>query len=215
MLNRLVLAVFISLAMRVQCQEFEAASIRPSPPLKTFEGPLSFGSRGGPGTEDAGRYTCNFCELRDLISAAYDVPDYRIVSSRPLPEDRFTVIATIAVGTSREEFRLMLQHLLASRFELQAHTDQRLMRTNTLVVSRKGVRLRPHVDGDSALAAAKKSSRQVGFYYNAQATMTDFARVLENRLREPVVDATGLLGRYDFDLSWGFDDLDTQVKRLI
>jgi uncharacterized protein (TIGR03435 family) len=45
--------------------------------------------------------------------------------------------------------------------------------------------------------------------------MTDFARVLENRLREPVVDATGLLGRYDFDLSWGFDDLDTQVKRLI
>jgi uncharacterized protein (TIGR03435 family) len=36
--------------------------------------------------------------------------------------------------------------------------------------------------------------------------MTDFARMVAGQLRRPVTDATGLTGKYDFDLWWTVDD---------
>lgn len=126
MLRSIALAgLILSCCLYSSGQEFDEASIRPSPEMNTSNGPVSFGSRGGPGTEDPGRYWCNFCEVSDLISMAYAVPEYRIASTKHLPAGRFHVIATIPPGATRDQFRVMLQNLLAERFGLRVHHEQR------------------------------------------------------------------------------------------
>ncbi len=214
MLRQIALAgLVLTCCLYSSGQEFEVASIKPSPEkIDTSSGPVFFGSKGGPGTEDPVRYSCNFCDISDLVSMAYDVPDYRIVGTKPLTANRFSVVATIPVGATRDEFRRMLQNLLAERFGLKVHREVRQMNTYRLLVSRGGVKLKPNVDGVPTEAKSRGEKPQVGYHYKAQATMADFARVVEGRIRQPVVNDTGLTGKYDFDLSWSFDDLDTDEK---
>jgi len=80
---------------------FEAASIKPSPPLDSSRGPIYVGPKGGPGTDDPGRYSCTFCDVATLVSQAFDVPEYRLVNANRLPADRFHIVATIPAGTRK------------------------------------------------------------------------------------------------------------------
>jgi uncharacterized protein (TIGR03435 family) len=201
-----LLTLILTCSLSTSAQTFEAASIRPSPEINTSTGTVYFGSRGGPGTDDPGRYRCDFCELSELIAAAYDVPEYRLVTPKPLPTTRYHVVAAIAPATTRDQFHLMLQNLLAERFSLKVHHEQREITAHRLVIAHGGLKLKPHVDGAPAKAIASKP--QPGYSYKTHATLTDFAKVVEHRMNQPVVDATGLTGTYDFDLAWTVDDLD-------
>lgn len=202
------LLTLILTCLSTSAQSFEAASIRPSPEPNFSSGSVYFGSRGGPGTDDPVRFRCDFCELSDLIAAAYNVPDYRLVTTKPLPTTRFNVVATIAPDATRDQFHLMLQNLLAERFALKIHHEQREITAHRLVIAHGGIKLKPHVDGAPAAPKGIGAKAQPGYSYTGHATLTDFAKVVENRMRQPVVDATGLTGTYDFDLAWSFDDLD-------
>ena len=187
---------------------FEVASIRPSPPLDGSHGPIYVGPKGGPGTEDPGRYWCSFCDVSGLISQAYDVPEYRIFSAYRLPDNRFHIAATLSPETTREQFRVMLQNLLADRFKLSLHHESREMRMYRLVVSPGGPKLKAHVEGGASKTENPQEIRKrpAGFYYKAQGkTMADFVKVVEGQLGKPVTDATGLNEKYDFDIWWTAD----------
>jgi uncharacterized protein (TIGR03435 family) len=187
---------------------FEVASIRASPPIDTSSGPLSFGPRGGPGTGDPTRYTCNFCSISEIVSQAYNLPEYRVLSARRLPTDRFHIVANVSAGATRDQFRVMLQNLLADRFGLRAHRELREMETFRLLRSPGVFKLKPHIEGAPVETRTDNRQRAPGFYYRVQAkSMADFANVIEGRIRKPVADATGLTGTYDFDVWWALDDL--------
>jgi len=190
---------------------FEVASIRASPPIDTSSGPLSFGPRGGPGTEDPTRYTCNFCNISELVSQAYNLPEYRVFSAKRLPTDRFHIVANVPAGATRDRFQVMLQNLLADRFGLRIHRELREMEMFRLLRSPGVLKLKPHIEGASVEARADKADKREhapGYYYRVQAkSMADFANVIEGRIQKPVADATGLTGTYDFDVWWAFDDL--------
>jgi uncharacterized protein (TIGR03435 family) len=66
------------------------------------------------------------------------------------------------------------------------------------------------------LEAAKTSrnrNRAPGYYYQLQGrTVGDFAKLVEGQLRRPVTDATGLNGKYDFDVWWTTDDLNADAQ---
>jgi len=192
---------------------FDAASIKPSPPLDGSHGPIYVGSKGGPGTDDPGRYTCTFCDLSGLLSTAYDVPEYRLFSTDRLPADRFHVVATIPAGTTKEQFRLMLRNLLAERFKVTVHRESREMQVFLLSVAAGGPKLQAHVEAAPLPVEDQRRNRTPGFYYKIQGkTMADFARVVEGQLRKPVTDATGLTGLYDFDVWWTFDELNPDAS---
>ena len=196
---------------------FEAASIKPSPPIDSSRGPVYFGPKGGPGSEDPGRYWCNFCNISELIAQAYDLPEYRIFTATRFSEGRFHVVATIAGGTTREQFRTMLQNLLAQRFRLIVHFEARDMQAFRLVVSPGGSKLTSHAERTTPappLTQEKRAPnpRPAGFYYRVESTSTsDLARVIEGQLRRPVRNATGLNGTYDFDLFWTAGNPDADV----
>jgi uncharacterized protein (TIGR03435 family) len=205
-----LLALSICLLAQTAGPSFDGASIKISPPLDSSSGPVYFGEKGGPETDDPGRYTCNFCSIGGLVSQAYDVPEYRLASANRLPREQFHVIATIPRGTTREQFRLMLQNLLAERFKLVAHREPREMQTFRLVVAPGGPTLKAHVEGEAPPPAANTNpaNRVPGVYYRVQGkTIAEFAKLVEAQLQRRVTDATGLGGKYDFDLWWS-EDLD-------
>lgn len=185
-------------------QEFEVASIKPSPEI---DGQAYVGEQGGPGTNSPARYSCTFCEVSELVAQAYGVPGYRLVNTQRLPAGRFHVVATILPGTTREQFQIMLQNLLAERFGLKVHREKRAMRSYRLLVSRGGAKLKPHVDGAPVAARNPGDHAQPGYHFRTHATLAHLAVVIENNLHKPVVDDTDLAGEYDFDLSWRNDDL--------
>lgn len=207
---RAVIAIALSarLSAAAAGPEFDAASVKPSPPLDSSHGPIYVGPKGGPDTSDPARYSCTFCDLSVLISQAYDLPGYRIVSADRLPDARFHIVATVPAKTTRTQFRSMLQNLLADRFRLAIHRDTRQMQLFRLVVAPGGPKLKPHVEAapPESPAPHEKRKRPPGTYYVVQGkTLADFCQMIEGQLGKPVRNATGLPGAYDFDIWWTAD----------
>ncbi len=185
---------------------FEVASIRPG--ARVIESGMRVWRQGGPGTDDPTLYTCENCSLSDLVEQAYDVASYRLTAAGWMNEERFNVSARIANGVTKEQFRLMLQNLLVERFKLEVHRDKKEMQMHQLVVIKGGPRFKESPEGDTKPPGPP--TLRPGWMWRPvrKETMEQFAKWLEGYAQGPVVDATGLKARYDFELSWSFESLD-------
>jgi uncharacterized protein (TIGR03435 family) len=114
--------------------------------------------------------------------------------------DRFDIAAKPETRSRPEEVLLMMQRLLADRFQLALHRESKEARVYELVVAKAGPKLRePKDDAEAGLQGQKGR-------ITARATpLAILARYLSQRLGQPVVDKTGLLGRYDFTLQYEAD----------
>jgi uncharacterized protein (TIGR03435 family) len=91
----------------------------------------------------------------------------------------------------------MLKALLAERFKLIAHTEVRTMPAFVLVTGRNKPKLhQPEGRGPGTLRADR------GRIVAERTSMAELAAALSDPLRSPVVDSTGLKGRYDFVLDF-------------
>jgi uncharacterized protein (TIGR03435 family) len=103
---------------------------------------MMMGSRGGPGTNDPGRYTCNNCNLQMLMVQAYGVESYQLSIPGSMDNERFEVSAKVPEGTTKDQFDLMLQNLLAERFKLKVHRDKREGQVYELTVYKGGPKMK-------------------------------------------------------------------------
>ena len=99
---------------------FEVASVKPAGPF--VPGPQN-DMRGGPGTEDPSRFTWPYTNLGGLLMQAYGVTVDQIsgpawLNSPAGGATMYAVDATIPPNTTKDQFRLMLQNLLAERFQI-------------------------------------------------------------------------------------------------
>jgi uncharacterized protein (TIGR03435 family) len=100
--------------------------------------------------------------------------------------------------TRDDQFR-MLQSVLTERFHMKEHTEQREMPAYDLIVSKGGPKLKhadPNEHGSSQFGAPNGELKWV----NAPLTNLKFA--LSKEVGRPVVDKTGLAGKYDFTLEY-------------
>ena len=190
---------------------FEVASIRPS-------GPHSIrGSDGGPGSSDPGLYRYGLANLLDLIIVAYEVEVFQVSSRVPLDRQNFDLTAKVPEGATKERFRAMLQNFLAERFHLKLHIQSRELPAYELVIAKTGTKLSvpaaklPAGDGWPELrpdrpGIAARNSFSGGFNLvrlkAQQEPLSVLARMLRNAEDLPVVDKTGLTGKYDFTLEY-------------
>jgi len=142
--------------------------------------------------------------------------------------ERFDIEARAEGNPTKDQYRLMMQSLLADRFKLAIHFETRQTPVLELVVVRPGKtgpQLRPHLDDPPCAAASASSSATVsgglptvcGSFVPLQAstsgrqsmgarnlTWGQFANLLGlmGRLDRPVLDKTGLSGNFDFILEW-------------
>lgn len=185
---------------------FEVASIKPSGPKSVR------GSEGGPGSKDPTRYRFQVATLMDFIVIAYHVHGYQVSSKLPLDKDQFDLEAKLPEGATKEQFQEMLRNLLAERFRMTVHMETREFSAYALSVGTSGPRFSTAA-GDEYPPLPANRPGFVGNYSNSgrymlvrmraqQQPMSRLAENLEMPAGKPVVDQTGLDGKYDFTLAF-------------
>ena len=124
---------------------FDVASVHPAADKPPYT-PISAGGvkKGGPGTDDPGRMTFTWMEMRLLLTNAFALPLDQISG----PEyaigqgPRFDIVATVPAGTTKEQANQMLLNLMKERFHLTYHMDKKDFDLYTLVVAKGGPKLK-------------------------------------------------------------------------
>jgi len=128
-------------------QTFDVTSIKPPVP-----GAGRGDMRGGPGTDDPGRISWPRINLSSLLMQAYDVEADQISGPAWIndPSYSWAVDATMPANTTKDQFRAMLQDLLAERFHLKLHHEARAHPGYELHVAPGGPKLKPWVPSADA-----------------------------------------------------------------
>ncbi|MGA3019153.1 MAG: TIGR03435 family protein [Bryobacteraceae bacterium] len=137
---------------------FEVASVKVAEqPKPDAQGRLFImrGCRGGPGSTDPGMLTCTNTPLKQLLVRAYDLKNYQVEGPAWLDTDGFDIVAKVPPGTSKEQFNLMLQSLLAERFKVTVHRETKNMQVYALSIGKGGPKLK---EVDAATLEASKAA---------------------------------------------------------
>jgi uncharacterized protein (TIGR03435 family) len=123
---------------------FDAVSVKPATmPTPGFRGEMMVaGPTGGPGTKDPGRVHYPFITLKNLVTEAYDVKSTQIQGPVWLDTERFDLNATMPPETTKAQFRVMLQNLLAERFKLTLHRETKELPVYSLAVAKNGPKMK-------------------------------------------------------------------------
>jgi uncharacterized protein (TIGR03435 family) len=143
-------------------------------------------------------------DLSEMVQWAYGLEHYQVLGPSMLEGQRYDVRARAGDPVAVGMLRLMLQDLLATRFKVRLHREQKSTSVYELVVAKGGPRL-PKNKADTLPSSYLKESlpRVVdGSFVFANVSMTEFAEQL-TQLRGidlPVIDRTGIQGVYDITL---------------
>jgi uncharacterized protein (TIGR03435 family) len=155
------------------------------------------------------RYDLRKVTMIDLIRLAYGFePDDVLGGPDWLALTRFDIAAKARASTSPQDLRLMLQSLLAERFALVVHKEVRPVPAFALKPGRDKAKIKKaEGSGDAECKYQRQPGTSVYTVYACRnITMAGFAQQLRGMagdyLTDPVVDATGLTGAWDFDLQW-------------
>jgi len=202
---------------------FEAATIKPwkQPPAPPPPPPSAEGAAqpprpakiapGKPGGQTSDRVR-TILPARLLIAFAYNVPfgfEGKRVLGGPewlnsdqyeleakIEDSLYAAMQTMTSTQQREQVDLMEQSLLADRFKLKVHFETREAPGYELVVAKGGPKLTPAKEGEATRISLGGN------------TMTATAATLDQWVEgpfigsSPVVNKTGLSGKYDFTLTW-------------
>jgi uncharacterized protein (TIGR03435 family) len=196
-------------------KEFEVASIRPVTDQPA--GAVAAGVR-----IDGSQVRITSLSLKDYISAAYQVRLNQIVGPDWLGSERFDIAAKLPEGSEQADVPAMLQSLLADRFHMKSHREEKEFPVYALEVAKGGLKVMQTAatdpvarDGAPVNIAAGGSGAGVminfgqGSYFSLgangfetkQLTMATFADMLTRFLDRPVVDKTNVMGAYDLTLN--------------
>lgn len=137
-----------------------------------------------------------------LIRIAYNIHPRQLVGAPDwIEKDKYDIVGKPDVEgqPNNRQMRALIQKLLADRFSLKFHHEKRELSVYTIVLAKTGAKLTAS-EGDPK-ADPTMFFYGLGKFVAKNATIADFAGLLQGGvLDRPVVDQTGLSGRYDFGL---------------
>lgn len=177
-------------------QEFEVVSIKPSKPE----------SRGSSSNSDPMRWTANNNTLKRLITRAYGVKEYKVTGPDWINNERYDIAAKYPEVLPKDpheaalKMQAMIQKMLADRFKLAIHHEQKTFSVYGVTVAKSGIKFK-----EAAVCDKHDSRSNNSDYQGTCISMDTFATFLsgEPDLPEnlPVLDMTGLKGFYDLKLT--------------
>jgi len=187
---------------RPRFEAFEVATIKPVP---TEAKAVRYITMQG-----ANRFIEKDYTLKLLIAAAYNLNPKAISGGPEWMDSEHYDIAALTPGDirpTRDEQMTMLRKLLTDRFQLAFHREPREFSIYALEVAKGGPKLREAAKPNDVPALINVVYPQSIKLPARNVTMGDFASMLQRAvLDRPVVDETGLTGKYDFDLEWAPDE---------
>jgi uncharacterized protein (TIGR03435 family) len=180
---------------------FEVATIKPNPSGGASLQQLTINGRN---------FTIRNGSLGDLIAFAYNVQMKQIADGPSwMDADRYDIAAVPDVegAPNVDQLRNMVRKLITDRFKLTFHHDKRELAAFVLTVGKTGQKLTPS-EAKGLLPNIGVGSATNGMKLTLQnATVTDFTGFLQFLvLDRPVVDQTGIAGRYDITVTFTPDD---------
>ena len=183
-----------------------------------------------------GLYRATNIGLIQYVAFAYKLSNKQLQSvAAQIPwstQDRFDIEARAAGNPTKDQFRLMMQSLLAERFKLAAHFETREVPVYALVFAKPGKwgpQLRPHRQDDPACLKTTtpqlpQSSKEEGEFPSfcggigglppsapgrmrngaRGITLATFAAIESGvgNVERPIIDRTQIEGMIDFNLEW-------------
>jgi uncharacterized protein (TIGR03435 family) len=148
--------------------------------------------------------------LDDLISFAYDMQVKQIVGAPDWTgKDRYDIAAVPDQEgiPSDEQLKVMVRKLLAGRFKLTFHHDQREMPAYMLTVSAGGQKLTPTASSGPLPGIGMRTKPEGLMLMVNNATMPVFTGFLQSLILDrPVVDRTDLKSKFDFTVTFTPND---------
>jgi len=154
-----------------------------------------------------GRYEVRNATMVDLICLAFGVQSGSVYGGPNwVALDRFDIIAKAPNDSSEADRALMLKALLADRFKLVTHEDQKPLGVFTLTVVKRSANLR-EAEGEGEAVCKAPSPAPAGPYTAMDCqhlSMDDFATWFRQyaQVAHRIVNATGLKGTYNFTIKW-------------
>jgi uncharacterized protein (TIGR03435 family) len=197
--------------------EFEVATIRPSAPIGP--GNTGIGLRIQPG----GRVQFTGIPLKQLMQLMWGVqPDSIVGAPKWMDTDRYDIVAKMPgnegpaapnTPVDIDAISGMMRALLADRFKLAAHFEDRPMTAYTLTAPKPKLKKADpatrtkfsdgSLQGGAVPIRNSTPSRTVKFQNMTMAQFVETLRTIANNyVHSPVIDATGLEGGYDFTLTY-------------
>lgn len=119
-----------------------------------------------------------------------------------LDRDKYIIVAKAeSADATPEQIKAMLQTLLAERFKLGVHRETKDLNVYTLVVGKNGSKLQEATEEQKSSSSVTGTNRGLQMVYQKVA-LPLLINTLANMLGSPVLDKTGLAGRYNFKLEW-------------
>ena len=154
----------------------------------------------------------------DVVSWAFDMHSWDIVVpgwAEPRPGQPLFDIDAEADGlVPEQQVKLMLQRLLAERFQLAVHHEVREGIHRVLRVAKGGPKLKEASAAGPDVRPIRDDQANSRMIFSGVSIAGFLARLNLTSSGGPIYDRTGLSGRYDFTLDYGkyFDDSDPENR---
>jgi uncharacterized protein (TIGR03435 family) len=222
---------------------FEVASIRPVAPLTPgrVEAGRLLGMQGGPGTSAPGQINYGYVTLIRVLTAVYGIKAYQISGPAWLGSEHYDIVAKVPPQTTKEQLNRMLRNLLAERFNMTVHRATKVLDVYEVLVGKTGLgpKLKESVedpgaaggvpapplrmlptdnDGFPQLPAGRPGMIVIpsaaGKRIVARALpLLDLLNMID--LGRPILDKTGLTGKFDFTVEYSTEGLNLPVPSVL
>ena len=206
---------FLLVPLFALAQEFEVATIKPSPP--GAQGATSAGLH-----LDGAQVTYTAVDLKLYLGMAFRLRNYQISAPDWMTSGRWDISAKLPTGADSKQIPEMLQALLRDRFRMKMHRESHDLPVYALTLGKGEVKMKaspvdPAVTSERSIgvSATPRGTRTIISYNNgASLTIGDnkfegrklsmriFTEWLGRFMDRPVVDMTDLKGTYDIALEF-------------
>jgi uncharacterized protein (TIGR03435 family) len=183
----------LSIFAQAPAPAFDVASVRPAAPLDER------GAKTRPHRvhTNPGNLVMRNIAMKEAIQWAYDVESYQVAGPTFLDDTRFDIVAKAADPATADQMRVMVQTLLANRFQLIVHRENKEMPGMALVLGKGNSKMKASEDGGESVFEPVPNKPTIHFRHMS---MHEFAALLSEPMRKPVIDLTEIKGTFDFTL---------------
>ena len=177
---------------------FEVATIKPSPP----------DMQNAPFRVSSGRIEILNRSLASLIMEAWPLHSSQIIGAKSwMATERWDILGKPAAtgAPNHDQLRQILRNLLADRFNLKFHMEEKELSVYAIGIGRTGQHKLRAASIQNPLPFG--DTRGAGTYIARSDTVAHLAEILQSSvLDRPVLDRTGIVGRFEFTLEWRPDE---------